>query len=108
MRENVEETIQAPLVLYSHFDECFKFMQVESAIALKLLSGGCSLDMSKVMCSSNFKMLLSGVCLDSWYKNGWKGTAVCLPLYVCSSNILLKNNFSFYFVLYILSEGITL
>lgn len=50
MRENVEETIQAPLVLYSHFDECFKFMQVESAIALKLLSGGCSLDMSKVMC----------------------------------------------------------
>jgi len=26
-------------------------MQVESAIALKLLSGGCSLDMSQVICS---------------------------------------------------------
>ncbi|KAH1240793.1 hypothetical protein GmHk_07G018563 [Glycine max] len=42
---------------------CFRIrthdQQVESAIALKLLSGGCSLDMSKVMCSSNFKELLS-------------------------------------------------
>ena len=33
-------------------------MQVESAVALKLLSGGCSLDMSKVMFSSNFVWII--------------------------------------------------
>ncbi|KAG5021771.1 hypothetical protein JHK85_018113 [Glycine max] len=42
-----------PFSIRNHYDS------VESAIALKLLSGGCSLDMSKVMCSSNFKELFS-------------------------------------------------
>jgi len=31
------------------FDKCFEFMQVESAIAVKLVSGGCSHDMMQVM-----------------------------------------------------------
>jgi len=62
-------------------------MQVESAVALKLLSGGCSLDMSKVICSSNFD---------------------CLPVYVSSSHIFLKNNFTILllFCIILLSEWI--
>jgi hypothetical protein len=44
----VQDSIKVSLLLYSWFDECFEFMQVESAIAVKLVSGGCSHDMTKV------------------------------------------------------------
>jgi len=47
--ENVQESSRVSFLLYSRFDEWFELMQVESAIAAKLVSGGCSYDMMKVM-----------------------------------------------------------